>query len=361
MNIEKGSFAGEEGKKKFTEEILSKTGLESKPVNDSLFYHESEESGGIIIKVGADSMLEEDIAQMEKGETILNESMHHQVIQESFRDTLKTIGSYIPQDKLERLFPDLNLANLESYDFLSSKIKVFVLSYNDYDFLYNNLYPNSKKKYTGGLALRTVATRPSSLSATEMRVDMSENKVVIVRELQKHTKDYLEKTNVNLTRELAVEEKKLISIQLKNTICHELLHTLDVSNDLPRRLNEGITEWYSQQIVNGNIRGNDATERSIDKDIVVGYQSVTEGVSIMMSSMLESGVATNTINKAFISSDMESRQKVLDFFIKRYGKENTENIMGWKFESDKEFLQYITDLESNQDSDIGRFLRNYKK
>ncbi|MBN1462411.1 MAG: hypothetical protein JW922_01875 [Paludibacteraceae bacterium] len=358
MNFENIIYTGGEEKSGVAKEILEKTGLESRPINDSLYFDESEERGGVIIKLDSDSMLEEDLSQMEKGETILEAGRHTQLVRESFRDTLKMLGGYIPQDKLQRLFPGLDLADLESYDFSLSKIRVFVLSNETYDFFNSNLYPDRDKKVSGGFTRPTVSTYSGSFVTTEMQVDMSEKKVVVIRELHDATKERIEKEKGKLPRELTDTEKDLIALNIKATITHEFLHDLDVSMDLPKPLREGITEWYAQQVANGEVGVNDVIE---DKGIWVGYKNETEGVSILMTAMLESGVDMDTIDKAFLTSDAESRKQVVNFLTNRYGTEQAERIMGWKFESPRKSLQFIVDLESKQNSEIGRFLKAYEK
>jgi len=349
MSYEKGDVANE---------ILEKTGLESRPINDYLQYHESEERGGVVIQIFSESMLEEDLSQMEKSETILDRDRLSQVVKESFRDALKMLGDYFPQEKMQSFFPGLKLSALDSYDFSQARTKVFVLSNDDFNFFNSNLHPDRDKRSSVGSASSTAQLYPGSFVTTEMQVDLSEKKVIVIKELPEATKDLLERTSGKLPRELKDSEKDLIALNVKATTVHEFLHNFDVAAGLPRLLKEGIIEWYAQQVANGEVREGDIFE---DKGIWVGYQRETEGVSILIDAMLESGVSIDMVNRAFISSDTKSRQQVKDFLTERYGSEQAEKIWRWKFEPPKESLQFIVDLESKQDSNIGKFLKTYKK
>ncbi|OGC64493.1 hypothetical protein A2326_03790 [candidate division WWE3 bacterium RIFOXYB2_FULL_41_6] len=294
---------------------------------------------------------------MEKHAGFLDKDKHAQLVLESFRDTLKMLGGFIPQDKLQRLFPGLELADLDSYDFSLAKIKVFVLSNEDYDFFRATQYPGRDIEGEGGFTRPTVSSYPGSFVKTEMQVDVSEKKVIVVRELWDTPRELIEKEGGKLPRSLTSEEQALIARNIKATLIHEFLHDLDVSTDLPKPFKEGVTEWYAQQVANG-IQGGDSLFEN--RGVVVGYKNETEGVSIIMNTLIEGGITQETIDRAFLSADSESRKSIADFLANRYGDEQADKIMNWRFESSRKSLRYIIELESKKDSDIGRFLRTYK-
>lgn len=346
----------EEGR--ISKEVLDKTGLDSKRINDYLRYHESEEQGGVIIRLESRNMLEEDLGQLGKGETLLDSNRHTKIIKDAFEDTLRILGNYVPKEKIQRLFPGLDLASLGTYDFSLSRIRVFILSSENYNFLNQALYPDKDKKSSGGFTVPTAIPFPGSFVTTEMQVDLSGKKIVVIKELHEITKNYLEEQYGKLPRELTEAEMVLVALNIKAVIIHEIVHNLDVAIDLPNPLNEGVTEWYAQQIANQNISENNGFE---DNGVPAGYPKETKGVSILMMAMLENGVSMDTIDRAFISADAQSRQQILDFLIKRYGVDQVEKIMKWDFKSPRESLKFIIDLESNQDSNLGEFLKTYKK
>lgn len=364
MDLEKISYIGndkvveneEEGR--IYNEVLDKTGLESKRINDYLRYHESEEQGGVIIKLESVDMFEEDLSKLEKGETLLNRDYHAQIIRKSFEDTLRMIGSYVPLEKLQRLFPGLDLASLDTYDFSLARIRVFVLSSEDYNFLRRTLYPNKNEKDSAGFTKPTLRSLPGMFVATEILVDLSEKKNVVVNELHEITKNYLEEQYGKLPRELTEAEMVLVALNIKALIIHELMHNLDLATDLPGPLMEGVTEWYAHRIANDEVGENYTFE---DRGMLVGYEDETEGVSILMMAMLENGISMDTIDKAFVSAEAQPQQQILDFLIKRYGTDQAKKIMEWDFKSPEESLQFIIDLESKQDSNLGEFLKTYKK
>lgn len=365
MDLEKISYIGnddvvaEEEEKRIFGKVLDKTGIESTRINDYLRYHASEERGAVIIRLASDAMLEEDLSNLEKSETLLSDSEHTKIVHESFKETLRMIGSYVPLEKLQRLFPGLDLASLDTYDFSLAKIRVFILSNESFfDPLGINYNPNHSK-YTGGFATPTVQSQLGRIVKAETDVDLGDRKVVIIQELLHSTKSRLEGMHGKFPRTLTKKEKDLIAHDIRTIVVHELIHDLDVATDLPEPFMEGITQWYTQQkIVNQNVLENDELE---DEDASVGYPEETEGVSILMTAMLENGVSMDIIDKAFVSADAGSRQQILDFLIKRYGTDQAEKIMEWDFKSRRESLKFIIDLESRQDSKLGKFLRDFKK
>jgi len=334
-------------------EVIENTGLESKQINDFLLYHESEEQGGIIIKAVSDSMFEEDLSQMEKHKGLLDEQTYEKITKESFIESLKTIGQYIPSDKLARLFPGIELSRIDSYDFSDAKIKVFVLSKEDFNDLYKNLYQKEENDKGSGFTMPSNRFQDRPPVKSEMQVDLSEKRVIVISELPPSASEMFKKFNYN-----DEEKKKIISTHVENVIVHEFIHVLGISSDLPRYLNEGITECYSQWITSDKFNDPSFIET---RGLFVGYPNETQFFSILMDAMVESGIDEVTIHKAFLSSDAQSRKQINDFLSQRYGQEKTEKIMDWDFKSSREALQYIVDLEAKQDSEIGRFLKTYKK
>lgn len=323
-------------------EIFEKTGLESKPISDYLYYHESEENGGVIIKAVSDSNLEEDLAQMEKGETVLGAEAHARIIREAYKDTLKLLGDYIPHDKVERLFPGIDLADLDAYDFTAAKIKALVLSNEDYEFFESNFFQNSENRNSGGITTPTVAKSLDSELSNRVQVNLSQKNLIVLKELGRYVSHLSKKIESGSAKDLTEADRDQISLNLRRVVIHEFLHSLDVSMDLPYEFTEAITEWYTREVLNGV-----SEERVVlDKNSYGGmYENMVEGMSILVNAMLDSGMPSETVDKAFLASDAESRQKIVDFLNDRYGKEEADKIMKWRFSSSEKFLVTVAWLE----------------
>ncbi len=346
--------------------ISAKTGLEAKPVGDDLWYHDSDENGRILILVRSDEALEDDLSQFEHGETLLPRERQTQIIHEGYAATLNLIGKYVPQAKIQALFPKLDLEDLNSYDFTLSKIRLFIFSEADFDYLYRNMFPLYNKspaeykeyeddiKSTGGITVLNVDEGPSSLVKNEMHVDISERKVIVLRETNIRLREYIEEQG-KLPRELTQYEQEIVAKHVKGKVAHELIHNLDVARGLPMELMEGVTEWYAQQVLGENVLENAITNR---KDVMTGYGKATATVAILIEALLESNVGMNTINSALISNDIQARENVAKALAKRYGAGQAEVIFEWRFIDAEMALRYVADLECRHDSKVGAFLRN---
>ncbi len=359
MNTENLPHLEETAENYMSEKILKETGLDSKPVNDQLHYHESDEHGPTLIRTLSTDILEEDMAQMERHETLLDESTHKKIVEESFRDTLRILGEYVPSERLQNLFPGITLNDLDSYDFSLSKVKVSVLESNDFAFLANEFFADKQNaKGVAGFTVDDRSKRSRSVAETERDIFLGEKKLIVVAELYSGVKKRMEEDGGKFPRELTESEESFITNNLKFAIVHEFIHNLNVATDLPTPLREGITDWYAHQVVEGEMNDDNFF---IKDNLLPGYAPEAECVSILVNAMQEGGVELETIDKAFISSDANSRSEVVDFISNRYGQQAQERIMKWDFKSPSEAINYITDLESKQDSDIGRFLRTYKR
>ena len=332
-------------------EIFEKTGLESEPINDYLYYHESEEMGGIVIKVVTDSHLEEDLAQMKKSETVLGVEAHTRIIHECFKDTLELLGRYIPSDKVERMFPGINLAAPDGYDFSTAKIKVFVLSNEDFEFFEENFYQNIETGNLAGLVTPTVRHFNDPSLSKKMNVDLSEKKIITVKEIGRYASHIAKKVSEGSSKDLTESDIEQIELNLKRVVIHEFIHSLDVSSDLPDQFNEAVTEWYTREVLNGE--SGDKVQLYMNNEGGM-YEKLVDGMSILVNSMLEEGMHSITIDKAFLSGDPESRQELTNFLSKRYGSDEADRIMKWRFSSAAKFLDNMEWLERKHALDAGK-------
>jgi hypothetical protein len=342
-----------------SKKVKAVIGLETNPVFDNLRVHESDEMGNIMVEAFSDSQLEEDISQMEKTKTLLEEKELKEIIQSAFVDTLLEIGSAIPKDKLERLFPGLDISNPDfpdQYDFNTAVIRVYILSSESYGLLKETIHPGMETNETsGGFATSEVQKSSSKDGTWEIHLNLSEKKNIILREVQPPIK-YIGDQMTEANRSLTEREKDLIKLYLKSAVIHELIHNLDVATELPRPFKEGITEWYTQRIIN-----HDLEEPFEPNKIVASYNFEIGSVSILMIGLIENGFNLEQIDKAFVSQDGQEQNKIIKFFKSRYGEEEAMRIINWKFHGSKEAFDFVKGLEIKAGSDYGNLIKIVRK
>lgn len=313
--------------------------------------------GNINVIVTSFSHLEEDLSMMEMEETILRKEEYDKILYDVSKELAKRIGQYVPHDKIQRIFPGLDLSDIDSYDFSRLKIKLFVLSPHDYETVFSNINPNANSDTSLGNAIGANTAVAGFFDNKDIYVDLSEKKTILINERVDKVRSISgnEKNNQLDTKDINDDKKEALKDYLRRVVAHELIHLVDAAYDLPPELNEGITEWYTHQIINRwyNKEGIVNTENVG----FVGYPEITSCIAILFNVALENGIDGSVIDKAFISNDKESRKEIYRYLSSRYGVEAAYEIWHWFLGSSP--LKYIVDLESKQDSKMGEFLRNY--
>ncbi len=360
MGMEQISSLAEENssEEQFKEKVSEISGI---PIDnlvrrdETIFMGDGEE-GSVDVIITSFSNLEEDISMMDLEATILSKEEHKKILQDVSYEIVKKIGEYVPQDKIQRLFPGLDLSEIDSYDFSRSKIKLFILSPNDYRTVFSEMYPSEKTEKTGGRVFIPNIVRKGIYVNKEIGVDLSENKLIIINERVPKTKENKQEYQIGISDDIK-DVKDILSDHIRRVTAHELIHLLNVADGFPNPLKEGITEWYAQQIVN---HWYDKDGVVTNENFPVGYSDITPCISILFNAAMESGIDGSVIDKAFISNDKQSRKQFYDYLFIRYGEESADKIWNWSFERKENPLKYIVDLESKKDSNIGRFLKKYQ-
>ncbi len=70
--------------------------------------------------------------------------MRNETVKSAVAKVLQELGPYIPQEKLNLLFPGLDLTSIENYDLSNSHIRFHILPDDDYKVLHQTL--NGDKK-----------------------------------------------------------------------------------------------------------------------------------------------------------------------------------------------------------------------
>jgi len=143
---------------------------------------------------------------------------------------------------------------------------------------------------------------------------------------------------------------------IEHRVVHEVVHSFRVGNDLPHGLREGITEWYTQGIIQGDLTDENYFAKP---DASLAYRYETEAVSLLLTAMLENGIELDKINRAFISRDKTAKIELSAFLASRYGLEEAQRIFDWRYRKGEQALKHIIGLEAKQESKLGDFLRAF--
>lgn len=325
--------------------------IKSLPLDDEVRIQtdDAENPKGLVETYSTDT-LEEDVANMElSGKYVLSEELRRETIKTATVKVLQEIGPYIPKEKLQLLFPGINLDSLVDYDIENSRLRFYILPDEDYRIFHGLLNASTKPSGSGGFT--SVGVRPAQypLVDTITTVNMGEKRIIVVAEGDP-SNSYI--------GPIPASEKitKQLQAELEAKLVHEIIHNFDVAEGLPKKMKEGIVEWYTQGIARGDITNENYYEKS---DIPLAYYYDTEAVSYMLTAMLENGVELDTIYKAFISGDKSAGVELSAFLVKRYGIEEATKILEWQYKNGRQALSHIISLEAVQDSRLGKFLRDF--
>lgn len=327
------------------ETIQDLTNLEATQINDETFYHESTEKGAITIKLMSDSMLEEDIQQLVEQDNILNQKEQEQLINQSFTNVLKAVGKYIPQQRLNEVFPNIQLDNLDQYDYHQSKLKVYILAAE----AYNTLKETVRGDETGGFT--TPAATLTQGNESTIYANVSEKRLILVSEV---STDVKEKFNLIDNTAVSAEEKEIIEKNVESIITHELLHQLDIGEKFVEPIMESIVEWYAASI------SDKTNEKYVTDDrITQGYPLEVQALSILIEGLFQEGITEETLNKAFLGGDTDALKELSTKLISRYGEENYTKIAKFRFRKLNDYLNFVKNLEKDKPSQLGAFLKEY--
>jgi len=354
----------------FIENLGSRSGIKPEYINqiseNDQFCLKNPETGipdeRITITPLSHSMFEEDISGMEREETIFKEEEYNEMLYDVCKELVIKIGCYIPQNKLQRIFPGLDIQHIESYDFSKSMIKLFVLTENDFQKVHDGIGSNNSDSIIGFTVGPTTKTPRFMIPfEADIVVNLSEKNLIIINEkniegriiYKKDGKDFID------TKSIEDNKKQELKKMLKTATAHELIHLMEVGYGLSKALNEGITEWYAHQIINNWYDDHDVV--TTETQGIIGYREITACLSILFNAAFESGVDPSVIDKAFISNDNKSRKEIYNYFFNRYGEDAAYYIWNLTFPNSKgSLLKYIVELESKQDSKMADFLKKYE-
>jgi len=322
---------------KLAEEII---GSKIEPVNDFIGFTESDERGGRFVVLHSQDMLEEDLSQMETRQTLIGSEKIAYCTNSALFATLAFFGDKVDRKKLSRLLPDIDIAEVEKYDFSKSRIKFITLAHEDFENIAEACFPDKDSTLLPwAFTFMPEKHDSNSLAKTDIKIDISNKTFVILDEVPVVVKESLEKTGP-WPRDLTQQDQDYILINLEACAVHEIIHTLDVGNDLPRPFCEAVTEWYKQQILREHY-----TEKEIKEKTLVGYDASTEAVDILVTNLIKHGLGINDVDSAFIRGDSDSREHMLCVLKEHYGEKNADRIFNWDFKNGREALTSMLKFE----------------
>jgi hypothetical protein len=246
------------------------------------------------------------------------------------------------------------------YDFNTAKIRIFILSSESFELLKETLYPGYYESlimsFTDAFTSPEGQTNPSKDGSLEMRLNLSEKKIIVTKEMQTHAEIILEREGYS-DRDLTEQERNIIKRYLKKTLIHEIIHVLGIATERPRLLVEGITEWYAQRIANRDLK--DYFEPNDSENI--SYELETGGISILMIALVENNFSLEQIDKAFVGKDEHELERIIQFFNKRYGEDAVRIILDWNFHDSEESFDFIKELETKTGSNFGNLMKMTRK
>lgn len=181
---------------------------------------------GEVETIGTNDHIEEDLANFDE-EKLISPEVKERSITNACRDVLTNYGRFISREKLDKVFPGIDINNLEEYDFKNAKFKTFIL--DDEAFKEFRKAIGDDEDYVG-LHLGGQVEGNKSLFYPRYTFKSELASLIVVKGSKEHL-DYIEVGRLP---------------NLENTLRHEILHSLDVGKFLHNDyLEEGLVTYLA--------------------------------------------------------------------------------------------------------------------
>jgi hypothetical protein len=215
---------------------------------------------------------------------------------------------------LQKLFPGMDISNIQEYDFSKSNIDILVLSEGDNERLNEEM--------------RTLKD-----SAAKSIFGFEKPLLVLGFILPSKRDDISDEENLVLGQMTIIE-----------MLNHELLHILGInSRVMAEGFKEGITELLAQSITKKDDYF--AKYPQLHRYLPLGYAPVTRGINMLVNRLINNDIPLKTIIKAFGMGDRDSIVTVAKELEKIYGTENSFNIPKVVEREPERFDKYMEELE----------------
>ena len=245
---------------------------------------------------------------------------------------MEEYGKFFDDSVIQRIFPGINIKDLQSYDYLAnSRIKIFVLG---------------QEGYVEFMRSRFAGTKGSEVSRPSVGVNSS-SKLFGVRNshdgLYGSSPVYSELTCVDSDRDIIVlnetggfpyspspfseQNKKYARKSLIDAARHEILHSFSAGYGFPIEVLEGIVEFYSI-----HADGSKGKNLQINTIFNPGLALVSKVVTLCA----RMGLQEDEICKALLTSDPSISKKVVGAVKRAMGKEFASDffIRGFAYKKD---------------------------
>lgn len=302
--------------------------------------YQLEDRGLVIVEKESFNQLEEDLAQADNSECVLGAEKHAEIIRESCIRVINECKGVVPDEKITRAFPGIDLQNPGDYDFKQSALKFFILSpdnYNSFDAAIDA--SAAKKRQENTISMGKIVNKASKYTE---RVESNDPNVSITRVTEvKSERDMVvvnEQTCLHLS-DSTPEESKLKKVEdyLAEVVRHEVLHAFGVGDDFPYVVGESIVDLYARKL----------TKQDESKTPL----SSKPGVVLVMGAakvLNDNGVPFDDIDSVFMRGNKvpEKRSQTEDNLKRLLGDEFTEKFFtsGFTKEEMAHYAKYLYEI-----------------
>jgi hypothetical protein len=280
--------------------------------DNSLAVGLSKSDGLSVREIWSTDNLEEDLSLLP------NKSEKYQdVINRSLKSILSHYGNYLNPDNLKKTFPNLEVNNIESYDFNNSNIKFFVLKQNDF-MTFKEAFEGSGPKvdttYVGG--------HKGPSDSIDMPLKLSNGNQLLHYEILNIGQKELIFTG---------EPNKGESRDMEETIRHELLHALGAGKLFfpTSKLNEGVISYYAQKSMSEDEGHSYVNEKLVE------YKEQYKVIDRVLGLTELMGITEETRNKALLGNDPASVEELKNALTAEMGHEFVYKLFGGGFDKYK--------------------------
>lgn len=226
----------------FMQKVEKISGLDNlEPVNDMILYRESEETGAILVRLGSDNMLEEDLSLISEEGFFTKEEIDN-ITRNAFADLLTRLGTYVDPDRLHYLFPGLDLEKVQEYNFADSRIRMFVLPSFVHQEIHTIIFDDHQ--FSGASYATTIRSHTKRKSEPSVEyVNISERTLIVMNETYVYEGIFQNK-DIH-PHGLKSTEKDIAEFYLYVGMIHEIIHKLGLFDDMNPSISEGMVELWA--------------------------------------------------------------------------------------------------------------------
>lgn len=332
------SPVGKDKTESFVEKVQQLSGLDNlQQINDMILYSESEETGGIFVELGSENMLEEDLSSIsEKG--FFTKKEIDLITKDAYVDLLARFGAYVDPDRLAYLFPGLDLENVQDYNFVHSRIRMFVLPSRTHREIHSIIYDDPQ---FSGASYATAIRKDvqSELACSDRFVNISERTLIVMNETYVYEEIFQDK-DIYL-HGLTGTEKDIAEFYLYEGMIHEIVHKLGIFDDITHSISEGMVELWANIVAREKYANR---PEILERACITCYIAETDALIILMSILQHEGFDLEVLEQAFIAKNNRAREMIYSHLLDIYGEEAVDKIFTIDFDSADQYWDHVASL-----------------